>query len=97
MDLDYLERKSRRQMRASTHSNCSSSIFRAAFPSPEDLDLEKRCRITRSFDANKRFEADTINAPIFIKMRYGNNDDLIGRFDDWLDGYIFLASQSIVY
>lgn len=37
-----LERKPRRQMRASARGNCSSSIFRAAFPSPEDLDLEKR-------------------------------------------------------
>lgn len=37
-----LERKPRRQMRASARGNCSSSIFRAAFPPPEDLDLEKR-------------------------------------------------------
>lgn len=36
-----LERKLRRQMRASARGNCSSLIFRAAFPS-EDLDLEKR-------------------------------------------------------
>lgn len=68
-----LERKPRRQMRASARGNCSSLIFRAAFPSPEDLDLEKkrRCRLTRFFDANKSLEADTMGAPIFIEMRYG--------------------------
>lgn len=37
-----LERKPRRQMRASARGNCSSSIFRAALFSPEKLDLEKR-------------------------------------------------------
>lgn len=77
-----LERKSRRQMRASARGNCSPSIFRVPFSSPEDLDLEKRCRITRSFDANKSLEADTMGAPIFIEMRHGSNGDLIGRFDD---------------
>lgn len=37
-----LERKPRRQMRASARGNCSSSIFRSAFSSPEKLDLEER-------------------------------------------------------
>lgn len=43
---------------------------------------KSRCRVTRSFEANKSPKADTMAAPIF-ETRYGNYGDLIGRLDDW--------------
>lgn len=77
-----LERKLRRQMRASARGNCSSSIFRAAFPSPEDLDLEKRETVSRYKILRCEHESwSRYNAPVcadFIEMRYGNYSDLIG-------------------
>lgn len=90
-----LERKPRRQMRASARGNCSSSIFRAAFPSPEDLDLEKRDGVALQGPSMRTssLEADTMGASIFIEMHYGNYSDLIGRFDNWLDGYVSFFSM----
>lgn len=60
----------------------SSSIFRAAFSSPEGIDLEERLvsSYTRSFDANRNLEASTMDAPIFIEMRSGYCACLIGTF-----------------
>lgn len=70
-----LERKPRRQMRASARGNCSSfvDISGGVSSARRSRSREKRrCRVTRSFDANKSLEVDTIGAPIFIEMRYEN-------------------------
>lgn len=79
-----LERKPRRQMRTSARGNCLSSIFRAVFPSPEDLDLEKRDGVALQGTSMWTWVLKQIQCPpIFIEMRYENCSDLIDKFHDW--------------
>lgn len=82
-----LERKPRRQMRASARGNCSSSILWAAFSSPEDLDLKKRDSVALQGPPIWTRDLKQAQWSIF-ETRWRNYGDLIGMFDDWSDGIV---------